>query len=293
MELKEISIFDARLNNMPATEAGLNEDITWYALFDEGEYKGFMEITTYEDIHEISFFMIPDLYHGYGYGNLMMELFLEKYIPESKPEDMLVSTFEYNGDFGPELSDIFSGHGFDISLNTYRQCELPFETVYKRLSTKKPGHYEGKMVNFAEGITDVYANGAELAKYGISVRDINSASLEFSVAAINPDRKLEALLLVSHGDSHREAVVNNLFTATDDTTILRNFLAFAVENASTSPDKPDMISFVAANEKLERVMDALFDNPRTFKLIMADAEFNLGKYIEQLKIRSTIKEVAR
>ena len=293
MELKEISIYGARLYGMPALEPGEGEEATWYALSDEGENKGFMEVTRYDDISEISFFMIPDLYQGNGYGNIMMELFLEKYIPESKVTDLLTATYEYNGDFGPEINRIFSDHGFDISLNTYRQCELPFDVAYKRLSSKKANSYKGKMANFSECIRDVYDNVEELAHHGISARDIAESSLEFSVAAISPEGKVEALLLVSEDNDHREAVVNNLFTATDDPAILRSFLAFAVENAKLSADTPEFISFVAANEKLEKVMDAVFDHPRTFKVIMADAEFSLGKYIEQLKLRESLKEVAR
>ena len=56
-------------------------------------------------------------------------------------------------------------------------------------------------------------------------------------------------------------------------------------------DPPKYITFVAANEKLEKVMDSFFDEPETAKLIMADAEFNLGKYLEQLKVKEIIKEV--
>jgi hypothetical protein len=56
-------------------------------------------------------------------------------------------------------------------------------------------------------------------------------------------------------------------------------------------DPPEYISFVAANEKLEKVMNSFFDEPETSKLIMADAEFNLDRYLEQLRIRETIREV--
>ena len=55
--------------------------------------------------------------------------------------------------------------------------------------------------------------------------------------------------------------------------------------------KEHYISFVAANEKLKKVMDSFFDEPETAELIMADAEFNLGKYLEQLKVKESIKEV--
>lgn len=289
MELKEISIYEAQMYNMPATDVNGEETITWYALDDEGEYKGFMEVTSYEDINEISFFLIPDLYKGDGLGNMMLELFLEQYIPDSTPEDMLTAVFEYSGDFGQEFNDIFSSHGFDITLNTYKGCTLSFDAVYKRLSSKKKSSYNGSMVNLAEGIMEVLDNRKILEENGISVRDVRDANMELSVAAISPEGDLEALLLVSLDDGFTEAQVTNLFTATEDITVLRSFLSFAVENAGTSIEPPSLISFVAVNEKLELVMNSFFDKPDTFDTIMADAEFNLGKYIEQLKLRDSIR----
>ena len=289
MELKEISIYEAQLYDMPATDIAEGDEVVWYALSDDDEYKGFMEITRYDGINEISFFMIPDLYQGNGYGNIMMELFLEQYIPTSTADDMLTAVFEYNGDYGQEINRIFSDHGFDIRLKSYRECELSFETVYKKLNSKKASGYKGRMVNFTQAYKEIFENAEELEKNGISLRDIREANKELSVAALSHEGKLEALLLVSEDEDYTEAVVNNLFTATDDITILRSFLSFAVDNAARSTNPPILISFVAVNEKLEMVMDSFFDKPRTFQLIMADAEFNLGKYVEQLKLARAIR----
>lgn len=289
MELKEISIYEAQMYNMPATDVVGDETIIWYALDDDGEYKGFMEITQYDDINEISFFIVPDLYKGDGLGNRMLELFLEQYIPTSSPKDMLTAVFDYSGDFGQELNDIFSDHGFDIRLSTYKGCTLSFDTVYKRLSSKKKSSYSGRMVNLTEGIREVLDNREKLEENGITVKDIREANMELSVAALSPEGTLEALLLVSEDDDFAEAQVTNLFTATDDITVLRSFLSFAVENAGSGTEPPSLVSFVAVNEKLELVMNSFFDKPDTFKTIIADAEFNLGRYIEQLKVKGLVR----
>ena len=159
----------------------------------------------------------------------------------------------------------------------------------KKLNSKKASGYKGRMVNFTQAYKEIFENAEELEKNGISLRDIREANKELSVAALSPEGKLEALLLVSEDEDYTEAVVNNLFTATDDITILRSFLSFAVDNAARSTNPPILISFVAVNEKLEMVMDSFFDKPRTFQLIMADAEFNLGKYVEQLKLARAIR----
>lgn len=113
--------------------------------------------------------------------------------------------------------------------------------------------------------------------------------MELSVAALSPEGTLEALLLVSEDDDFAEAQVTNLFTATDDITVLRSFLSFAVENAGSGTEPPSLVSFVAVNEKLELVMNSFFDKPDTFKTIIADAEFNLGRYIEQLKVKGLVR----
>ena len=70
VELREISLFEAEQNDLPASEPGEGEVRTWYALVDEEVYKGYMETTLYEedDITEISFFMIPDIYQENGLG---------------------------------------------------------------------------------------------------------------------------------------------------------------------------------------------------------------------------------
>ena len=61
MELKQISLFEAQINNMPANLPEEGKNVFWYGLSDEGQYKGFMEITESDGISEISFFMIPSL----------------------------------------------------------------------------------------------------------------------------------------------------------------------------------------------------------------------------------------
>ena len=291
MELKQISLFEAQINNMPAEMPEDGKNVFWYGLSDEGQYKGFMEITESDGISEISFFMIPSLYQGHGYGDIMLELYLDQYIPKSEPSSMLTAVFEYNGDHGRELNRIFSDHGFDISLRTLKECRLPFEVVNKKLSSKKQSGYKGKMVNLSRGHDFVLDNIRELGDIDITFRDVSEASVELSVAAINNEGRLEALLLANRDEDQNEAQVTNLFTDTDDPSILRSFLSFAVENASQSMDPPEYISFVAANEKLEKVMNSFFDEPETSKLIMADAEFNLDRYLEQLRIRETIREV--
>ena len=291
MELKQISLFEAQINNMPAEMPEDGKNVFWYGLSDEGQYKGFMEITESDGISEISFFMIPSLYQGHGYGDIMLELYLDQYIPKSEPSSMLTAVFEYNGDHGRELNRIFSDHGFYISLRTLKECRLPFEVVNKKLSSKKQSGYKGKMVNLSRGHDFVLDNIRELGDIDITSRDVSEASVELSVAAISNEGRLEALLLANRDEDQNEAQVTNLFTDTDDPSILRSFLSFAVENASQSMDPPEYISFVAANEKLEKVMNSFFDEPETSKLIMADAEFNLDRYLEQLRIRETIREV--
>ena len=291
MELKEISIFEAREYDLPAREAGKGEMSVWYALEDEDTYKGFMEVTEDEEfsIKDISYFMVPDIYQGNNYGNIMLSLFLNEYIPGSAPEDLLTAAFEYNTGSGEQLDSIFSGHGFDITLRAFRECSMPFDAVYKRLATKKPGSYKGRMANLSVCINDVLENLPELKNGDISQKDIRDADIELSVAAVNSEGKLEALMLVSSEIDGREAVVSNLYTATDNPTVLRRFLAFTVDNAARSLQPPEIVTFVAANEKLEQVMDTFFDHPQTSQLIVADAEFNLGKYVEQLKLLDTLR----
>ena len=291
MELKQISLFEAQINNMPANLPEEGKNVFWYGLSDEGQYKGFMEITESDGISEISFFMIPSLYQGHRYGDIMLELYLDQYIPKSEASSMLTAVFEYNGDHGLELNRLFSDHGFDISLRHFRECRLPFDTVHKKLASKKTGSYSGRMVNLASGISAVLDNIRQIKDIDITARDVSEASVELSVAALNEEGKLEALLLADRDQSQNEVQVTHLFTDTDDPTILRRFLSFAVENARQSMDPPKYITFVAANEKLEKVMDSFFDEPETAKLIMADAEFNLCKYLEQLKVKEIIKEV--
>ena len=40
MELREISLYEARMNDLPASEPGEGEVCIWYALDDNEEYKG-------------------------------------------------------------------------------------------------------------------------------------------------------------------------------------------------------------------------------------------------------------
>ena len=293
MELKEISRYEAQLYELPASYPGEGEMSRWYALMDNGEedtdnYKGFMETTSYGDIEEITYFLIPDLYQGKGYGNIMLELFLDDFIERSEEKD-LVASFEYNTLNGNKISDILSDHGFEISLKALKECTLPFDTVYNKLSSKKPVSYKGKMANLSENIDVVVANAQDLGDAGITARDIKEADIQYSVAAIDASGKLEALLLASRSHDYKEIAVDDLYTATDDVSVLRKFLSFAVENAVNSGETPEFITFVAANEKLEKVMDLFFDSPSTSRLIMAEGEFNLGKYVEQIKLEEELR----
>lgn len=290
MELMEISLYEAELNDLPASEPGEGELRIWYALEDEGKYLGFMEITEYEGISEISYFMIPDLYQGNGYGAKMLEMFLDKYISESKPESMLTALFEYYGDYGQELANLFSSHGFDIGLSSMKEFDLPFETVYKKLSSKKMGSYKGTMRNLNEGsVSEVIKAMEEVKESSISAHDILRANKELSVVAIGEDGKIDALMLAQENMDRTEVIVTDLYTAADEDKLVRRFLAFAVENANGSSEIPDYITFVAVNEKLEMVMDTIFEKPVTSEFITADAEFNLGKYIEQLKLADALR----
>ncbi len=289
MELREITMYEARMNDLPATEPGDGQISIWYALEDEGSYKGFMEIIQEDELSEISFFMIPDIYQGNGYGRIMLKLFLDEYIPQSKPESMLTTLFEYSGEYGDAFTDLFSDYGFNIGLRSFRECMIPFEMVYKRLASRKASNYNGSMMNLSECINEVLDGVRASEDDSVTIRDVRNADLELSVAALDSEGKLEALLLASEGIDRREIEVSNLYTATDDPSIIRRFLAFAVENAGRSNEPPQYISFVAANEKLERVMDTFFDNPKTSKLVLAEAEFDLGKYIEQLKLLDSLR----
>ncbi len=289
VELREITMYEARMNDLPATEPGDGQISIWYALEDEGSYKGFMEIIQEGELSEISFFMIPDIYQGNGYGRIMLKLFLDEYIPQSKPESMLTTLFEYSGEYGDAFTDLFSDYGFNIGLRSFRECMLPFEMVYKRLASRKASNYNGSMMNLSECINEVLDGVRASEDDSVTIRDVRNADLELSVAALDSEGKLEALLLASEGIDRKEIEVSNLYTATDDPSIIRRFLAFAVENAGRSSEPPQYISFVAANEKLERVMDTFFDNPKTSKLVLAEAEFDLGKYIEQLKLLDSLR----
>ena len=291
MELREISNYEAELNDLPVSNPGEDATSIWYALEVDGKYTGFMEVTDYEDddIKEISFFMVPDIYQGNGYGDAMLTLFLDQYIPQSTPDDLLTAAFELNVDDGDKLQRIFSDHGFEIGYRSMSECELPFETVYARLASKKPLSYKGRMENLSECIGDVIDGIRNLEDSGVTVRDVRESDIELSVAAIDEDGTLEALMLVSADVDSREISVDNLYTVTNDPTILRKFLAFAVENAQNSNEPPEFISFAAANEKLQKVMEMFFDNPDTSELIVAEAEFNLGKYVEQLKLVDSLR----
>ncbi len=289
MELREISIYEAEQYDMPSRNQGLDEDCTWYALDDDGEYKGFMEITKHDGVDEITFFMVPDLYEGKGYGRLMLELFLDQYIKESIPESMLTSVFEYNGNYGNVLSEIFNDCGFDISLRRFNECAMPFDAFYQKLAVHKPLGYKGTMANLAYSINEVLDNIRTLKDSDITLKDVRESDIELSVAAIDSEGKLEALLLVSDDIGRKEAVVTHLYTSTEDPTILRKFFAFAVENAKQCIEVPKYVSFVAANKKLQSVMEMLFDDEPSSEIVMADAEFDLGRYIEQLNILESLR----
>ena len=286
MELREISIFEARQNDLPASEPGAGEVRTWYALTDEGLNKGYMETTRYEedDVTEISFFMIPDIYQGYGLGKAMLTLYLDSYIPLSTPDKLLTTFFEYNGEYGEALASIFSGHGFDISLNPFRECTIPLENVRERLAAGKNPSYKGRMVNLTEGINDVLAAVGQDIDSDITVTDVKESGLELSVAAFDNDDRMEALMLMSEDPETGDAVVTDLYTDSEDPTLLMKFFGFAAENALNAVEPPANISFAAANERLEEIMKTVFGDPRTSEIIMAEGEFNLGKYVEQLKL---------
>ncbi len=291
MNLKEISLFEARLNDVPASEPGEGEICIWYALEDEDEYKGFMEVTQNEayDISEISYFMIPDIYQGNGYGKIMLELFLDKYIGESGPESLLTIAFSYNSDYGKELTQLFSNHGFEFGISTYEECFLPFDTVYDKLSYKKLSSYPGLMMKLAEGM-EVAASGVHKHKDSeISTKDLHDADSELSVLLSDQDGNLEGILLASKSYDRSEEIITDLYIAKDDPLIMRTLLGFAVENAGNSYEPPQYISFTAANEKLEKVMESVFDNPKASVTAVAEGEFNFGKYVAQLEISESLR----
>ena len=62
MELREISLYEARMNDLPASEPGEGEVCIWYALEDNDEYKGFIEVihNEAEVMDEIDYFIVPD-----------------------------------------------------------------------------------------------------------------------------------------------------------------------------------------------------------------------------------------
>ena len=291
MRLSEITMYEARQNHMPAYTPGYGEGSTWYALEDDEGYKGFMEITRIEgeDISEISYFMIPDIHRGNGYGALMLELFLEKYIPGSGAGDLLTAAFDYNDDHGRDLERLLSEHGFDISFRSFKECYLPFEDVYKKLAQKKDSAFNSVMMKLSDGLETAYRGLADLEDCDITLRDVAEADGELSVMAADEEGNLMALLLVSADESSGEAVITDLFVDSDDKWMLRAILSFAVENANNSTRKPQSISFAAVNEKLEKVMTSLLDPAETSTVVLADAEFNLGKYLEQLNITDSIR----
>ena len=286
MELREISMFEARQNDLPASEPGVGEVCTWYALTDEGLNKGYMETTRYEedDVTEISFFMIPDIYQGYGLGKAVLTLYLDSYIPLATPNKLLTTFFEYNGEYGEALASIFSSHGFDISLNPFRECTIPLDTVRERLATGKNPSYKGRMVNLTEGINDVLAAVGQDIDSDITVTDVKESELELSVAAFDNDDRMEALMLMTEDPETGDAVVTDLYSDSKDPTLLMKFFGFAAENALNAVEPPVNISFAAANERLEEIMETVFEDPRTSEIIMAEGEFNLGKYVELLKL---------
>ena len=289
MELKEVSVYEVEMYDLPVREPGEDEICRWFALEVDGKYTAFMEVTESEGLKEISFFIVPDIYKGHGYGDAMLTLYLDQYIPQSEPGELLTACFDYNYGDGDKLASIFAGHGFDIGLKSYPECFLPFETVYNRLASKKPVSYKGTMANLSVCITDVLEAVRSNPDMGITPGDVRESDIEMSVAAIDDDGKLEALMLVSEDIDSKEATVDNLYTSTNDPTTLRKFMSFAVENARISVDPPEFISFVAANKRLEQVMELFFDHPDTSEMIVADCEFNLDKYIEQLKIRDALR----
>ena len=290
MELREMSLFEAKENDLPASEPGEGEIRTWYVLEDEDRYKGFMETIQYEeyDITEISFFMIPDIYQGAGLSRAMLTLFLDSYIPLSTPDKMLTTVFEYSGEYGEAFSKIFSDHGFDIGLRSFKEYTLPIETVREKFVSKKNAPSKIRMVNLSEGINEAMAAVNANEDCDIRVTDVRESDLELSVAAFDPKDKLTALMLVSIDSETGDAVVTDLYTASEDMTLLKSFFSFAAENASNAEIPPANITFAAANDNLDRVLDSAFDHPRTSKMVMADGEFNLGKYVEQLKLEKTM-----
>ena len=290
MRLTEIPLYEARDNDLPVRVPGEGEICIWYALEDDNEYRGFMEVTRADemDLTEISYFMIPDIYQDNGYGALMLELFLDMYIPETTGVSMLTAAFDYTGDYGNKYLNLLSDHGFDVSLTTHKECCLPFESVYKKLASQSGSFYDFMMMNLAEGMEQAISALRDVKDTLITPGDIRESDPELSVAAIDDDGNLKALLLVSGDPDRREAVVTDLYVAQDSKIILRPFFAFTVKNAADSIQPPEYISFAAVNKKLEQVMTTFLDPPQTSAVVTAEAEFNLGKYVEQLKIAESL-----
>ena len=287
MELKEISIYEARSNDLPANEPwGEGQICQWYALEDEGEYKGFMEITRdeEEDINEISYFMIPDIYQGEGLGHLMLERYLNIYVPDSKPDSLLAAVFNYSGDYGEEFSRLFSDSGFDISIDTYKEIAVPFDKAYEKLFSGTEVTKESGFMNLAQGLEIAAGGVIEDENSTITVQDLNEADHELSVMKIDDDGNLEAVLLVSVPVDRREVTVTDMYISSSNRKMLGEILSFAVQNAAHCDEVPQMISFVAANEKLEMLLQDMLDEPRSSDILIAEAEFNLGKYAEQVRI---------
>ena len=292
MRLTEIPLYEARDNDLPVRVPGEGEICIWYALEDDDEeYKGFMEITRADelDITEISYFMIPDIYQDNGYGALMLELFLDMYIPETTEVSMLTAAFDYTGDYGNKYLNLLSDHGFDISLTTHKECYLPFESVHKKLSSKTGSFYDFMMTNLTESMEQTISALRDVKDTLITPGDIRESDPELSVSAIDDDGNLKALLLASGDPDRREVVITDLYVAPDSKTMLRPFFAFTVKNAADSAQPPEYISFAAVNKKLEQVMTTFLDPPQTSAVVTAEAEFNLGKYVEQLKIADSLR----
>ncbi len=91
-----------------------------------------MEITQTEelDLSEVSFFMIPDIYQGNGYGAIMLEKFLELYIPKTKLESMLPAYFEYNSEYGEELVRLLK-RCFSCSSRSYLRRSGSYAALLK------------------------------------------------------------------------------------------------------------------------------------------------------------------
>ena len=289
MEVRKITPDEVEAFGIPVNTYDTESDYQWYGVFEKDTCTGFMEIATDGGISEISYLYVPDIYRENGYGKALVLKAASEYLQN---DNMLVAMYYKNRPFGEEFTEIFSEMGFDIRSDKTTEYEISFDTLKKTFIKEgaKEYEYKGSFCNFTEGADDVFLSLDSIKDRDsyITKRDILTADLKKSVAAINESGVIDALLLVKRDPDDAFITVSNLYYGAKDPVLLKEFFRFAVENAIQNATDPRSVNFIGINEKIRTMVENMFPDEPRYELYLAEAVFNRERFIKQAEIAEKI-----